>query len=298
MSKKDRKRDEFSVGLTVLIAVVVLIGGIIWGKGISFDAQHKVYYVQFSEVFGLKEGSAVLVQGVAHGKVGEIHLNEIGALVEINLDENIILYKDATVMLFAPQLMGGKMVTIDPGNGPAEFEQGGTLRGYIPAGVGEVVAGTGEVLDDVQSMVRQLKATAVRLDSAMIVSQMIPRIDSTLANLNAMTMNLRDNLDVASYQLRQGAETLNKTTREFDGMVSENRPRMDSLLVRLNTVADDAQQLSHNLSGFSRALNDQEGTIGKLAYSDTLHNQLVRTLANFDSLAKKLKKDGVTVKLF
>jgi len=295
----NRKRlDEFSVGLTVLAAIVILIGGVIWGKGLSFKSHHTTYEVQFPEVYGLKEGSSVLVQGVAHGKVGSIQLVDGGARVQILLDDQVTLYRDAQVMLFTPQLMGGRMVTIKPGDGPEKLPAGSLLQGKVPAGMGEVMAQSGQVLNEMIDMIQQLNTTAKRVDSIFVKSNMVNRVDNTLTDLTEMTKSMKEDLSHTTEALRQGADEIRSSSVEFNTLLTDNRPRIDTLMVRLNRVAVEAESFSANLEQFSGQLSSQKGSLGKLVYSDSLHDELVRTLADTDSLIKRLKKEGIKVSIF
>lgn len=298
MSANRRRLDEFSVGVTVLAAIIILIGGIIWGKGISFNSKHEIYEVQFPEVYGLKEGSAVLVQGVAHGKVGTITLNSDGARVQVLMDRDVVLYNDYKVLLFTPQLMGGRMVTIDPGKGPTELRPGALMDGEVPAGMGEVMAASGKVLDEMLDMIQQLNTTAKRVDSIFVKSDMVYRVDRTLTDLTEMTASMKQDLAVTTASLRDGAGQIRSSSEEFNTLLVDNRPRIDSLMVRLNNIAAEADNFSSSLETFGDQLTSQQGSLGKLIYSDSLHDELVRTLADTDSLIKRLKKEGIKVSLF
>jgi phospholipid/cholesterol/gamma-HCH transport system substrate-binding protein len=307
VSNGKKLSPEFSVGITVIIAVVILIGGIIWGKDISFQSKHAQYNIQFPEVFGLKEGSAVLIQGVAHGKVDKITLNADGAVVAILLDEDVVIYTDAKIVLFAPQLMSGRMVTIDPGVGPQKANSETILWGQIPAGVGEVMASSGEVLIEVIKMVHELRETVGKVDSLMLNDGMFDKIDRSMSDLNEMTNLMKRDFVIASSELRSGSENINNASKQFDGMMVDNRPRFDSLIQHMEQVSADAEEISANLlmfsdqlapEGYEGSTNEFGGSLAKFVYSDTLHNQLVRTLNNLDSLSAKLKKDGVKIKLF
>ncbi len=297
MSAK-RKADEFKVGLTVLLSLVVLTGGIMWGKRVSFKSEHQTYHVQFPSVYGLKEGSTVLIQGVAHGKVGTITLVSEGALVEVHLDREIILYEDSEVLLFAPQLMGGRIISINPGKGPKRLQPDVLLYGSVPSGMGEVMAASGEVVGELLEMIRQMRTTTMRLDSALVESRLGDRLNSSLEDLNVLTKALRTELHVATISLTRGAEDIEASGRELHILMADNRPRVDSIMVRMNRVAEHAERITANVHALSNVLSDSGGSLGRLLYSDTLHNQLVRTLAEIDSMAATIKEKGVQVKLF
>ncbi len=294
----NRKADEFKVGLTVLLSLVVLTGGIMWGKRVSFKSEHQTYHVQFPSVYGLKEGSTVLIQGVAHGKVGAITLVSEGALVDVHLDREIILYEDSEVLLFAPQLMGGRIISINPGKGPKRLQPDVLLYGSVPSGMGEVMAASGEVVGELLAMIRQMRTTTMRLDSALVESRLGDRLNSSLEDLNVLTKALRTELHVATVSLTHGAEDIEASGRELHILMADNRPRVDSIMVRMNRVAEHAERITANVHALSNVLSDSGGSLGRLLYSDTLHNQLVRTLAEIDSMAATIKEKGVQVKLF
>lgn len=298
MSRNRPKMDEFTVGLTVLIALVILVGGVLWGKGVRFRARHQTYTVLFPEVYGLKEGSSVLVNGVARGKVGSVKLITEGASVEILLDSDVVIHDDYKVILFSPQLMGGRTISIDPGEGPGRIKPGDLLQGEVPAGVGEVMASSGKVLEELLVLIHQLRTTTARVDSAVLISDIGPRLRNTLADLNNMTSALRVEMAQASLALKVGAEEVAASGQELHALLKTNRPRADSLLIRLNRVSNDMEYATKNVRRFSDALADTTGTIGMLMYSDTLHAQLVRTLSDIDSLVAQLKKEGVKVSIF
>lgn len=298
MSSKRRPADEFAVGITVIVAVLVLVGGILWGKGVSFRADHRTLKVHFPEVYGLKVGSAVLVQGVDHGKVGAIQLDGRGATVSILVDREVPIYTDAKVILFSPQLMGGRVVSIDPGAGPEVAKKSDVLQGKVPAGMGEVMAASGQVLQELLATIHQLHTTASRVDTLLVQSKLTTRVESSLTNLENMTESLKTELSQAAESMRQGAEEVHGSTREIHGMIADNKPRFDSLMVRLNRVVTETETFSDNLGSFSEAMNNQQGSLGKLVYSDSLHQQLQTTLTDLDALIVRLKKEGIKVSLF
>jgi len=60
----DRRGAELQVGIAVIFALVVLIGGIVWIKGVKVARQTYTTRVAFDEVGGLSAGDPVTVHGV------------------------------------------------------------------------------------------------------------------------------------------------------------------------------------------------------------------------------------------
>ncbi len=298
MNSRQRIQQEFWVGGVVLVSLAILVFGIIWGKGVRLDAKTNKYQVHFKEVYGLKEGSSVLVQGVSKGTVNSVDLGEQGAIVSIDLDADVKLYQDVEVLLFTPQLMGGRMVTINPGAGPEPLQEGSLIYGSVPTGIGEVMAASGIALAELTDILVHLRKTISSVDSALNITNLGERLDASLDDMNATTAVLRDRLEKTSKSLEVGAGEIEATGKELYKVVSANSPKIDTLITQMDGVMLDVQQVATNLKSFSGAITGKEGTIGKLVYSDTLHNQIVRTLADIDSLAAKLKKEGVKIKIF
>jgi hypothetical protein len=73
---------------------------------------------------------------------------------------------------------------------------------------------------------------------------------------------------------------------------------VDTLMVRLNRVVVDAETFSRNLGEFSEAMNSETGSLGKLAFNDSLHAQLIQTMKDLDELVIYLKEEGINVSLF
>ena len=69
-----KRRNEFLVGGSVLIALAVVIGGAIWLSETDLRNRDVVHGVRFREVGGLKVGAPVTLRGVKVGRVNAIRL--------------------------------------------------------------------------------------------------------------------------------------------------------------------------------------------------------------------------------
>lgn len=298
MGTVNKKVNEFAVGLTVFMAFIVLIGGVIWGKQVEFGGKYKSYTVVFSEVYGLKEGSSVLVRGVNKGKVGSIRLLSSNAEVVLAIDKTIDIYPDADVVLFSPQLMGGRQITIDPGKTGTPLADGSVLQGVVPAGVGEVLAESGEVLENISGVILQLKTISSRIDSLFVESELVQQVKTSTDNFRFLSEDLRSNLTDASETMLYTSQRLRSTSDDLHEVVSGNREIMVSTLMELETIATTTKNVTERLDNITSAIQSEEGTVGKLVYSDSLHATLVTTLTSLEGLITKLKKEGVKVSIF
>ncbi|MBU1936337.1 hypothetical protein KKG05_02980, partial [bacterium] len=95
-----------------------------------------------------------------------------------------------------------------------------------------------------------------------------------------------------------GVDDIAATGKELREFVSVNSLEVDTLVVNIKGIVNQMGEISSDLKNVSTSISDTTGTVGKLIYSDTLHNQIVRTLVDIDSLVSKLKREGVKVRLF
>ena len=77
------KKTEIKVGITVLVALVVLILVYGWANNFSLNS-NKMLYIQFPTVAGLEIGDLVSVNGVRKGLVESITSDDNYALVGVN----------------------------------------------------------------------------------------------------------------------------------------------------------------------------------------------------------------------
>ncbi len=74
---------------------------------------------------------------------------------------------------------------------------------------------------------------------------------------------------------------------EEGGVLESQEDEVGAIFRKVNSAIDEYHELSVNLNGILRKVNKGEGTLGRLLASDSVHNNLVRTL---ESLSRNLRK--------
>ncbi len=121
------KKTEFAVGLFVLAGIAaILYLAIQIGSSRFLGSDATIITARFSNAGGLNEGSNVMIAGVKVGVVGDIVLDteNLVAMVELNLDTDVVIYDDAIASIKTNGLIGDKFVALDPGGGGFELESG------------------------------------------------------------------------------------------------------------------------------------------------------------------------------
>ena len=314
---------QLKVGAFVLIMAIIAGYLIITFGGNSFNKNLVPYYVYFEDAGGLSKGSDVQVKGVKAGKVGEIKIDKNGKVkVEVLIDKDIPIYKNAKVYIRTLGLMGDKYVYIDPGSPKA-----GALKEGDSLGKGEAYAGVEETFNninraisegDLKDLIVSIRLLAKHLDQ--LVQENRENIRATTENLKVITADLResiprlaDRIDRVAYNLeritgdnREDIRELVINLREFSEALREKTPKvMDSVEGTANeireTVAETREPLRNALRSAESILakiDKGKGTLGKLVNEDTLYNDIREGVNAFSEPFKVVKKSNLDIKLY
>ena len=110
---------EFAIGLSVIVAILILIFGIDFLKGINLFKPANFYVAPFAKVDGLETAAPVTIDGFKVGQVRDIRFNydKPGIIeVELALDKQLHL-PEGTVATLSPSILGGPSLELKLGSG-------------------------------------------------------------------------------------------------------------------------------------------------------------------------------------
>lgn len=124
-----KKSLELTVGLFMLIGFICLgYLTIKLGKMEVFDSKGYNISAQFDSVSGLKTGAGVEIAGVSVGRVSRISLlPNYAALINMRIDSNVKLSKDAIASVKTSGLIGDKYISISMGGSKAMLPDNGEI---------------------------------------------------------------------------------------------------------------------------------------------------------------------------
>lgn len=277
---------EIKIALTAIVAAICVFVGINFLKGINVFGSSRTYYVKFRDCAGLQVTNAVYANGFPVGIVRNINYNysdNDGVVAEIELDSEMQL-PAGTVAELEKGIMGGVTLNLMLGPNPCallslhDTIQGGPRQGALDL--------AGAMVPDIQ--------------------RLLPKLDSILVNINALTANPAlaaslANLQKISADLAQVTANLPKTMAQVDGTVSNLNSMsgkfnemdfqstlnsVDSTLAATHALIGRFDQLSTDIDS---KLNSRDGTLGLLLNDTQLHDNLNRTVQSADSLVTDLK---------
>jgi len=277
-------RYELGVGILVvaaggLLAFLALQAGAIRRLGDDSIAVTAV----LPDVAGLSEGAAVSIAGVPIGRVDHLVVDFDSAKLEISLDADAGVRRDAKVALRARSVLGEKYIELIPqtrdapllvagdeltaGHGSLEIDQlvtrlGPMLDAVDPADLALVVRSLTEaVKDDPERPKRMLADAEIALHNVAVASAQLPALigeaHATLATVRQTTADVRPVLSrvdgavarldalVASVPPEQVPALLDEVTNA----VKDGR----AILVKLDAATGEVTQLLERVNGITRS---------------------------------------------
>lgn len=303
------RKLEIRVGIVTIVAVIALIGGILWGKGIGIDRRRLTVY--FPNASGLTSGTPVLIHGVPKGGVASIKAVEDGAQVAILVDRDVDVMRDASAVIRVMEITGGKKVELDPGESTEPLPKDAIIPGVNEGDVGAMLAFVGDLAHEVSPLLKRLDTTlmgvneilgdpkfrsdvkstldnfaGVGADLRKLIANNRGRIERTLQNVDALAANLRSVAD-------KNAPAVERLLTSAESLVAEARSTLNGADVTLETV----DRLALRIDSITVDLRTGEGMISRLLYDPKLASELEKVLVELRKTLRDLNQKGVNVNM-
>lgn len=293
-------RKEVIIGLSAVVALVILFVGIDFLKGVNVFKASNYYYVTYTDVQGLAISAPVTINGYKVGQVREISYqydNPGHVKVEIALDRELKLPKGTRAVL-SSDLLGTASIALELADSKDFYDVGAELQGFVPKGMMDNVANN--LMPSVQAIFPKVDTLLTGINA--LVAD--PAIASSVKRLDAITSNL----EVATRQLNAIMATLPPITHDvksITGNVSVASAELTQLTGKMNSLPIDSlmnelQKTAANLHELTRQLNNPNSTLGLLMNDPALYNNINKTVRSLDSLFIDIKanpKRYISIKL-
>jgi phospholipid/cholesterol/gamma-HCH transport system substrate-binding protein len=294
-------KNETKVGVLAAVAIALLIIGYNFLKGNSIFSSETVLYARYSKVDGLGVSKPVLINGFQIGRVDQLTLQPNGTIIAtLKIKDKYDIPKNTIAKLESTDLLGGKAIVMDLGNGREYAKDGDTLNANVEKGL----------MESVQPV--QKKAELI-----------IAKMDSILTSVNSiLNPNFQKNVDKSFTSIASTLGALEATSKKVDALVGSessklssilsnveaitvnfknNGAKIDAILGNLNAVTDKMAALNfkQTIDNANKAVADLQimvsdmkagkGSIGKLLNDEEMYKNLTSASKNLDNLMIDLK---------
>lgn len=295
-------RKEVIIGLIVIVAMLILFFGINFLKGINLFKASNYYYAVYGNVEGLAQSAPVTINGYKVGIVREIkydfaHPGHV--VVEMSVDKSLRV-PSGTEAVLVSDLLGTASISLSlASDGSGYHAVGDTIASKVNAGL---MAGvTDNLMPAINSMVPKLDSLFTSLNAIAgnpALHQSISRLDDITAELNGTLRALR----AASSGLAPIAKDIKSITGNVDTITGDLAVVSGRLReAPLDSIAVDLSATMANLKQLTEALNNPDGSVGKLTSDPALYDNLNATITSLDSLFVDIKRNPkryISIKVF
>ena len=296
----NRISKEFKSGFIFLLAIIFLVYGLKYLKGLNVFQTNKPYYPIYDDIDGLQIGSSIRLNGFNVGMVNNIILNSDNNLVvTLNIDGLDNIPENSICKIVNQDLMGTKGVSLILGQSNSFANSGDTLLGRVE----------NSLQDEVNAQILPLKNKAEGL---------IGSVDSLLTIVTAvLNKNTRNSLSNSIKSLDETFEILSKTMVKIDSMVYDNDARVSKVLSNLESITTNLNDsnsgikpilynlssisdtlsnanfgsLVNNINTISNNINSGSGSLTKLMNDEKLYNNLEKSTSELAELIEDIKNN-------
>ena len=285
---------EVRTAILVISGLILIIYLFNYLKGENLLDSSRVFYTVYDNVEGLATSAPVTISGNVVGKVQEIAFTEDGSAklkVKLLVDSDFKFSKNSKAQLYEAGLIGGKAIAIIPAfDDAANAASGDELQGTIKAGLSELVNQKLTPLqEDLGKMLNSADELLTNINEV-FDAQTKANLKSSISELNATISSFKNTSNSLNKLLASNQEKLDSTLTNFEA-TSKNLASITDEVAKANLAATIAelQATINNFNGLLNAMNNGEGSMGKLMKDEALYNNIEGATKELEELLRDIK---------
>ena len=282
---------RLKVGLTTILACIMLFGGVLWVKNYNPAIKKLKLTVEFKDGGGIAPGDPVEISGIKVGEITDLSLSGNNlALVSFYMNY-AKLSPDCAFTIKDVGLMGDKALVIIPGKESGELN---------PDKIHKGTKGTdfGSLMSQADSILRKLDNVSEKIDNNLDITKLSKDFEQTLNKLQN-AIDIYEELAIENKEpLKKSIRNLEISTTEMKNFIEQNDDKFERAIESFKQASDkmssfigDMHNLSTVVDTITAYMNSGEGTIARLLKYDDLYEELRQTNANIDSFITDFKRN-------
>jgi len=282
-SSRRTRRDAFQVGVFVLVAGAVLVGGLLWIAGARVFRRVDTYTVVFTDsVSGLAPSANVEYQGVVVGRVRTVFLTDERppqVAVTVDVEPGTPVRTDTVAALLGSFVTGIKFIQFQGGTGDP-LPPGGTIRGDVSS-IEQFRSQLSEIADRASKIMHTLDERVFTDENSTKVTAFVADLQGVAQTLNTTMTTFRT--EDTGKQLATLVRDLSETAQNVNRLISDVYGRRDSIFGGLEQTLrhlDETVTAMHELVRTTQSqISGTGGSLGSLVGDlNTTTNRLQETI--------------------
>jgi len=260
--------NKVKLGIFALLGLAAIMVSIVAVGNFSFGRTYRIY-VSFRNASGLAQKAKVKIAGVDIGVVRRISLKDSKARLSLDINEGIVLYKNATASIVSMGIIGTKYVEIIPGDSSYPVLQDGD----------EISASEGASLEDTLNKIGD-KINNV-LDSFGKNGKngnMMDNLSDAISDLKSVMRNIA----AQNAQITSAITNVNKFSTNLAEITEQNKQDIRDAILGIN-------ELANKLNTVADKINSGKGPVATLINDEQMSKDLKETVASAKATVKSLE---------
>ncbi len=285
------RRTEIEVGLTVLVAVAVLLWGVTWLKEFQIQRSVRIWHVMFPQTGGLGPSDEVQVNGIKKGSVHAMRLAGDGVLVDLAIASDVTLTRDSRVTIRNLGLMGEKLIGVDLRATGEPWSVEDTIPGAYEKGIPEVMGDVAVTIESVTELSGRLASLIEATDKKGDLTGTLKNMRGASAELEATVKETRAALRSTLENSSATAKTMRSLTTDREAQLGRAIDDFSSAANKLDRLAGRLDSLRATLQSVATKVDRGDGTLGRAINDRRLYNDVSATVDSLRSLIADIKKN-------
>jgi phospholipid/cholesterol/gamma-HCH transport system substrate-binding protein len=279
-------KQEVTVGLLVVVAFVIIIGGLAFLSGRSLVGNRMMTFgVQLENVSGLVEGDPVHISGVRVGRVAGIRLRGVeDVLVSLDIARSVRPRVDARVFVRPLDAFGAMFVDYFPGQGEEYLAEGQHLTGHRDLPLTELAGSMADRAGDVLTGASEVLSvrTAEQIHATLVAAQ---RALDVVADAGGP---LGRDAAVAIGNLASATHRLDSLLASPD--LTRAVAQLDEVTGNLNEMVVGLGDATRGLAAVMARIESDSGTLGRMVNDTSMYVEVVRLTTSLRLLLDDMRE--------
>lgn len=287
---------ELKTGFVAIIIIALFIWGYNFLKGENIFAKNvRHFYVEYSNIQGLKKSSSVTINGLQVGHVVAVKFNnepeKRGMLiVELLIENDFEFSKNSIAKIYSASLMGGQSLAIIPSYEGEIAVSGDFLKGEVES---DIFSAVGEKLNPLQAKLESVIVSAdslllgmnqtLTIESRRSLNKSIFGLEKTITNIGVTIKSVNELLDSSKVDL--------KNTFDKSDIILQNFAQLSDSLVNANigvTIKKAEKSLDY-VNELMEGIQKGHGSLGKFVKDDAMYTNLTNMSKELEELIREMK---------
>ena len=275
----------------MLLALIVLIGGVTWLKEWTLGRRVDVWTVRFDQAGGLGASDEVQVNGIRKGSVESMELVGDEVIVKLALATDVRPTTDSRISIRNVGLMGEKVIAVDLRTTGQHYSLQDTISGIYERGISEVMAELGSSVDAVGKISEQIKALADVMEREGDLAGTMKNFKQTSEELKLSVQENRSVLRATLRDFAAASRTARALTTDREAELKRTLDRFGSAAENMDRLSVRLDSLRGSIQSVATKVDRGQGTLGKLVNDDKLYTDLNTSVQSLKALIEDIKKN-------